>query len=649
MILYVGCKVAPYLWCKNNQNELVSSDIGVKLETASLASDKWVKDSKWALAKFVEYFSTGRFAENIIGFNLIYNANEWFSHHRKADDQLGWPDFSMPMINKFRQWLKNKYNNDVSLLRDSWKNENVTFDTAQVPSREQRLNKEEPTLFLSLTSVGNQVADYYMCYDELVADLGIEWCKTVKETSGGTKLAGMMHAYSYCGRFGAKQYPQHFGHGFALKIIQSPYVDFLHSPYHYYNRSVDGTHYSQHAVDSVINHGKLMVDQIDTKPFTRPADNRNADTPWETDQILKRDIMYSLSKNFANYWLEGGPGRMFPVDRSSPLEFGLLWYDDPGIKKMFSKLKILFDKNLNQGTKDVAEVAIFTSMMGSYYQNLSSVYGAMFVEIFRQWIMPHTGIPFDDYILEDIPNITKKYKVCIFMDAHYVPSTLRNQITSWLDKNNTTSIWFYAPGYLDEKGGDLKNCYELTGIILGMLKETSHLHTQVLSKSHKYLKNAIHGEFGSDIDPQVFKKDIRWMNWPYKNEDFKMNPVFYADDNSSEILGKLKNSGKSSLVVKKLKNRITVYSASPMLPADILRNIFKDSGVHLFCDEGELIYANSNFLSISCISGNEGKKVITLPVKSDVYDALSDEKLAENTDRIEVNMKYKETRIFRLG
>jgi len=650
LILYVGgTGGSPYRWCKKHPEELTKFSSGIVKESASVASEIWKKDSSKAFSEFVRYFSSGIYNKNVIGFNPVYNANEWFSHHREVriNGEQGWPDFSKPMLLRFRSWLRERYGCDVTALRDAWNDNSVTFETAEIPTVEQRKYDYNPTLFLNCTTVGNRISDYYRCYDEALADLSIAWCKIIKEASEGKKLAGMMNGYSYCGRYDAKIFPQHHGHGYALKVIDSPHVDFLHSPFHYLNRSVDGTHYSQHAADSIIQHGKLMVDQIDVKPHLRKGPNHNASNPWESEQILKRDVMYSISKNCYCYWLEGGPGNMFPIVRFGPEEFGPLWFDDSKIKATIAQLKKLSDDNQGESNKSVSEVAIFTSMEGTYHQKMSSVYGALFVEIFRQWIMPHTGVQFDDYIMEDIPNIKKKYKVCIFMDTHYMNSSLRKQIKNWLNENSSTALWFYAPAYMDEKGCSPGNTKELTGIDIGIIEETAHSQTEITDRNHLFIRNSSVKEYGTDIDPQKYKEDIRWLPWPYQNEDFKLNPVVYAQEYDVTVIGRLKGSGKPSLVVKDFGNRKSVYSASPLLPAPVIRNILENSGVHLYSKSGELVLANEKYISISAISGEDGKKTVFFPQRTTIYDTLKGDLIARDVEKIDVNMKFKETRIFK--
>lgn len=646
LILFVGATGgSPYKWCKANEEELTLYDTGKRIEAASIASEKWKKDSSYAFSEFVKYFSQSKYADNIIGFNPVYNANEWFSHHRKSMREFGWADFSKPMLIRFRKWLIEKYDNDLQALRESWNNNNVSFETVTIPTREERLAAS--SFFYTCSPLGNRIADYYLCYDEGLAELGIHWCKTIKESSDIPRLAGMMYAYSYCGRHDANLYPHHHGHGTAMMAIQSNWVDFMHSPYHYYNRSINGTHYSQHAPDSVINHGTLFIDQIDSKPHLRKGPNHNAATPWESQQLLKRDVSYSLTKNTYCYWLEGGPGNMFPIVRHSPEQWGPLWYDDPEILELIGKLKKLTDQNQEADSKSVTEAAILTSNKGLYYRELEKVFGNLYIEAFRQWFLPETGFPFDDYIMEDFPNIERKYKLYIFLNPHYMPAKLRDEIHKKLKADKATAIWLYAPGYLGDDGCDLENIRKLTGISMEKSDEKRFIQVQLTDYNHPYTKGLDSGtSFGSDMDPQFFKDDIRWMPWPSDTEEYKFKPVFYSTDNEATNLGTLRDLNKPGLVVKKNNGWNSVWCSAPLLNADLVRNIAQEAGVHIYSNDHDLIYANNKYLSV--ISARAGKKTIKIPEEKKVSDALTGELIEVNSDTITYNSKLYETRIFKL-
>lgn len=646
LILYVGgTGGAPYLWARDNKEELTLYDNGARFEAASIASEKWFHDSSKAFAEFVKYFENSKYSKNIIGYNPVFNANEWFSHHRVDGVMHGWPDFSKPMLRKFRSWLMDKYAGDEKHLRESWNDENVTFETVEIPTWPERLKADDPDFFTSCTH-GNRIVDYFMCYDEALADLAIGYCRTVKQASTVPKITGMMHAYSFCGRYAI--IPHHHGHGAAMKILKSPHVDFLHSPYHYYNRSIGGPHYSQHSADSVSLHGKLMVDQIDTKSHLRHGPNHNASNPWESEQILKRDVSYSLSKNFYCYWLEGGPGNMFPVVRFSPRRFSNLWYDDPEIKKTIGRLKKLDDENQREKPENVSEVAIFTSSKGFYFRKMENMHGRLYVEAFRQWILPEAGVPFDDYILEDFVNLKRDYQVYIFLNPYYIDEKLRKAISEKLRATGATALWFYAPGYQSDTGCGLENIEALSGIRMNRADKRDYIQVQTESSGHPLLKGVASGtEFGSDADPDYFQKGLLWMRWPRDKETYKFSPAFYADDPDAETLGTLKGLGKPGLVIKDNGAFTSVFSSAPMLPAAILINILDQAGVHLYSKDRDLVYANSRYITV-CANGGGGEKVLHLPGKTDLFDALSGKKLASQTRQYSYEAKHKETFIFRI-
>jgi len=648
LVLYTGgTGGSPYKWCKNNYDELTLYDSGLRLETASIASDQWLKDSSKAFKAFVSYFENSKYSENIIGYNPVFNANEWFSHHRKSTKQFGWADFSKPMINYYQAWLRKAYDDDEQALRASWKDPNITFDTVTIPSAEERLYQENESFFYTCTPLGNKIADYYRAYDERLAYLGIAWCKAIKETAPVPKLAGMMHGYSYCGRHDSSLYPHHHGHGAVMQILSSEWVDFLHSPYHYYNRSINGTHYSQHAVDSVVNHGKLMVDQIDSKPHLRGGPNRNAFSPWESLQLLKRDVSYALTKNLYNYWLEGGPGNMFPIVRHHPEVYGPMWFDSPEIIGLIAELKKLMDVNQEAKTQSVTEVAFFTSNLGSYYRKMETMFGNLYVEAIRQWILPEVSAPFDDYLLEDFPNIDKSYKVYLFTDVHYMSDELRKSIVRKLEKDQATAIWMYAPAYLNEQGCSLSNIEALTGIKINYREQKDFIQVEIAQSGHPLGRGLTQSTYGSDIDPAYFTQDIRWMPFNTNKDDYQFSPIFFAEDPQAQTIGKLQKSGLPGLVYKDLGKRKSVYSSAPLLHAGLIRNILTEAGVHLYSSDHNLVYANDTFVAMTAYQ--EGAQTIVLPRQATVHDALSGDKIGDKIREIRYDAQQYETRIFRLS
>ncbi len=67
------------------------------------------------------------------------------------------------------------------------------------------------------------------------------------------------------------------------------------------------------------------------------------------------------------------------------------------------------------------------------------------------------------------------------------------------------------------------------------------------------------------------------------------------------------------------KEWTSVYLASPDIPAPVLRGIARHAGVHLYSEDGDVLYATPELLSVHTVSG--GKRTFRLPGQVEiVYD-----------------------------
>lgn len=651
LILYVGFRLgAPYNWCRDHMDELARLNTGLPLQAPSWGSMLWREQSGAAFSRFVAHFESGPYADHIIGYNPIWTGNEWYGyygfvgkeHVRDAlkDPLRGIDDYSEPMLRHFRAWLHKTYGGDLAALRESWRDARVTFDSAPIPTIEQRFDLDGTDIFPSLRR-GNQVADYYRCYHEAVADMAIGWARAVKETLTVPKLCGMMHAYTYCTRHAFGHYNNQFAQLAAARVMDSPYIDYLHSPYGYYHRCFPGVHYSHHAPTSLKLRGKIFLDQIDTKTHLRHGANTNAKTPYESEQVLKRDVAHDLSHNAYYYWQEIAPG-VFSGYAGTPI-FEYLHYEDPGLQALIQKFRAVTDQVQALAPQPNAEVALFTAHESDYYRKPDTAFGAFFVETLRSWRLALAGAPFEDYMLEDFPRVAKGYKVYLFPNALYVPKALRESIQARLQQEGATAVWFYAPGYLDEQGGSLENCRSLTGLDLARLDKRDFLQLELAKKSHPLLAG-IEGEtFGTDVDPAEFQKYQEWLKWPEDREDYQVDPLFVCRDPVAEHLGTLRGTeGGCGFAVKKNGNSVSVFLGAPNPPTALIRNILKSAGVHLYSEQDDLIYANSRFVAVMP-HGPAGERRIKLPGTFTVTDPFTGGVLATASNEVSLNLKHGET------
>ena len=636
-----GC---PPYWCKDNKEELFTYMDGMQKNIASFASEKWLKEGGKALAKFIEHFENSKYAKNIIGYNPTMSGQEWLMPSDERDGNFG--DFSKPMQEGFRKWLRNYYNNDVKKLRRNWKSSTATFDNATVPTAEERTAGEgQENFFYHIENKGTKVADYYRCYNESVATLATEFSRIVKKACNNKKLVGMCQAYTYVWPTDCPN-PMGSSHNAVRIMTQSPYIDYFHSPYNYYNRSFDGTHYSQNSVDTILLHGKLMVSQNDSKLHMKDNYSKNSWTPYESIQLMSRDTSYMMSKNGHMYYYDISDMGTYR-SQNSESEYNPFHYDSPELREHVGKLARLAIENQKLRPKHIREVALFKSTDSPYYRKVENVFLKLFGEGMRQWQMPYVSCPFDDYIFEDFEDIPHKYKVYIFLNAFYMTSETRRNVRKKIEEDGATAIWFYAPGYVDENGPSLANIEELTGIKIDKKDDKDFLHVNITDPGHPYHQNIGTDNFGSNISPRYFKDKILWLGWEMDRMNYRFTPRFYADDPGATVLGTYPETGEPGYVVKKIGKGTSIYMAAPVPPSKMLTNIFREAGVHIYSETQDLINANERFVAF-CNRSGEGDKTLRLPSVSKIEDAFTGEVLAQRTNKLNFTAKDGETLIFKV-
>lgn len=652
LILFVGSwMAAPWKWVDANPDDLVQFDHGVKWCVPSLGSAKWNRDAGEAIRRLVEHFENGPYADQVLGYNPTFFGNEWSI----PDNWNGkhYADFSPAMALHFRAWLRQKYAKDDA-LREAWKDRDVTFETATIPSPEQRRTHTAGRTISGDGPFGSMVADYYRCLVEANTDRALSFAATIKAACNRRKLVTIMHGYSHFSPWGNAA----FSNGDVPRLHGSPDIDLFHAPYSYFNRNFGrGCHYSMIAADNVVAHGKLMVSQSDTNTHQcapevnvwvdPPSDDRNAHTEWETLQVMKRDAAYTMQHHIGLYWLDGGPGKMFTWGGTGhgAARYYKFWYDSPAMKEMIGRLQQVQDQNRARGGERSAKVCTLKSWKSGFFQKCDQTLLNLLMIGFRNWILPRLGAPFDDYVLEDWDKVPEGYRLYIFLDAFDVSPELRRAIRARLAREGAAALWLYAPGFIDGDHESLEAMAELTGIKFSAVPDKDWAQIQLdCTSGHPLLAGVTEPEFGSDVDYREFSRDVNWFQFPKdREENYRLSPLFCTED--ATVLGRYRGNGQPGLSVRTTGDGFTsLYCGAPCLPAGILKNLCAQMGIHLYTRDEHLVYAHEKFLGITFKSA--GTHRIDLPAASDVTDCLSNEKIASGVKAFEVKVAYGETRLF---
>ena len=632
-------------WCKEFPSEITMRDDGSPAGMfgapchPSLASEKYREHSHKAMIAFLNHVED-KYGDHIVGYQAGNGfGGEWLTFNSFWEVRPGAPpptkfgveDYSPPAQAGFRRWLKEKYGT-VEELRRAWRDPKVTFETATPPNEVERYSSTHGIFFDP--GVSQRVPDYFTFFNDIVADVLLENCRWIKEITNRKKIVGAFYGYLWC------NFPNlsvvHSGHLGLAKVLRSPDVDFLASPYTYDNKQIGGPNNSQTLPEAVALHGKLYFNEVDTETHLhqrqwRWGNSLNNPKNWEeTKGLLTRDYGYALSKGFGMWWtdLHGGT------------------FHDDQIIRLLGDLKKVDEKYLEADKRSNADIAVVLDEASfTYFGDGEPLFNALLTAQ-KQWELGFIGAPWDPCLLTDMANPKlRDYKLYIFLNTFRVTPEQRAAIHARLKRNGATVVWVYAPGYIGEKLS-VDYMQDLTGIRLAESDSAGELHVDITAYDHAYTKSLPNGfAYGSDVnvaniirwyDHQIYLKDPRDPSLQRDLPGFRINPRFWSDEPEAKVLGRLAGLDKPGLVVKKQPGWTSVYSSAPVLPATLLRNIARAAGCHIYSEANDVVYANRNFLCIYAPGG--GTRTIRLPEESRVVDLLENRIVSEGTKEFPLTM-----------
>ena len=92
----------------------------------------------------------------------------------------------------------------------------------------------------------------------------------------------------------------------------------------------------------------------------------------------------------------------------------------------------------------------------------------------------------------------------------------------------------------------------------------------------------------------------------------------------------------------------SVYMASPDIPGPVLRGIARYAGVHLYSEDGDVLYATPDLLSVHTVCG--GPRTFRLPKPVEiVYDLFAKQAIATNVSEFSVRLPRASTALYFAG
>ncbi|MBQ9789912.1 MAG: hypothetical protein IJW31_10000 [Lentisphaeria bacterium] len=493
-VVYLTASYPSGWWMDKNPDELIqyaTEPIDPKavlgdyaFRAPSFASLKFRQEMGDVLYKMVKYLESTPAGKRVCAYRVDYGCfREWFCYG--FANKL--PDVSKPMLQAFRNYLRKTYNNDVAALRKAWGKSDVTFETADFPTVEERLKLGRD--HLRDPKKNRAVIDYLHALHGEILATNIEFNKKVKEASNFRVPVGNYGGYFFGMHFG----PEH-RHYYQNERLMSQYTDFLASPFMYSQyRKFGEAGLAEGLFESPLLYNKVAILEGDSSTHLDKSKSRDmlqfATNSAESNAMLARDFGQVICRN-AGMWFK---------------DFNKNFYDDPeiveGIRKMGKIRKLPITDNLIK--KDVCFVADYESLLYMCATRWDKLYKQTVSDFVVE--LTHSGVPFETLSLADLERIDlDKFKVYVFPNLYYAtPEKLA--LVNKLKKMGKKVFFSFAPGYLTENGRSLASFNEYSGMNVKKFPGTLNDKGQVIKVSDNVYYST-DGIWGRDELRKLFRE-----------------------------------------------------------------------------------------------------------------------------------------------
>ena len=659
----------PKQWMLDNPDELVTFEGGQKhfynpkakkhsgdsavrsfyngIGDYSMASHKWITDACKALDTFIDRIEGSSFGHRVMGYFFNAGGTEEWYYGKSWDRTKHCMGFSPAFRRAFTRFLREKYNNDVYKLREAWGEEEATFEHPSIPSCEERNlsravrehnlehieHKGDFGSFLD-PDKSQRIADYYDAWNAGTGYSLLEVSKFVKEKTQGKALVGAFYGCQGCVLY------HDFGTSKSSMALDSPYVDFLSAPTNYEDRVLGGGAGFTNPVDSMHLRGKSWVNEDDVGTCLqgrgRWVSCCQTLNVQEDIEIMKRDFARNLCEDAYSWWFENSA-----VDQ---------WWDHPDFFPVMARMQEIMKDYYLRGRSKNSQIACLYDEDSIWYTDNETCKDAFqFNKILE---LPRIGAPADHYFLEDIlldEFPADAYKMYVVFNAAHISDAKRRAFDEKIKKNGNAVVWVYTCGFMNPDTSprlSMDHAAELTGITMDVKKITHDLTWTLGRSRHAFTKG--------------MSPDEQWGRWrrPMANGFYwKLGhttimhpslgrPLFYARDKAAKTIGRFVGNNKPALAVRDMGEWTSVFVGSKAGPSDLLRNIAREHGVHIYNDANDVFYANGDFFAIH--PAEEGERTIMLPGEAasvtDVFDAKV---VAKNKAKVKLDLEFGTTKLYR--
>jgi beta-galactosidase len=567
-----------------------------RVPRASLASQRWLDECGAKTREFCRALAATPEGDALFCVQVASGVYGEWHYYGFIDNE---PDTGPAMTSHFRLWLRAKYRTDQA-LQVAWNDHDACLDRATVPGVEERMRCDG---YFRNPRRDRKFIDYLHCQHQAVTDAFIYFCRIVKESWPRPIVTGGFHGYWFTmfGRMGMG------GHLEVRRALESPYVDVLCAPQSYDHLALGKPGMSRGLLESARRHGKLTLDEMDTLPEVWDLWIRDRQQARAASvAILRRNVLGPFSRGMGFWYYD-----LVCEHEVQPTRGAAGCWDSQDLQAEIAKLTKLQAERYRRPFASVADVLLVFDTESFYYTAHNGKLDPVSTELLDGTTADlfSSGAAFDMVYLFDLEKLDlRPYKAVIFANTFCIDPHQRKLIRTQVAEDGRHLFWSCAPGLIDGVTSDSEGISGLIGIAVVSV-QTSPARVVVQTG-----------------DAPACTYGFKWA----------IEPLFAAHDAGATVLGKLEGSEHAGLVRKRLSGHTAWFSSVPLRDPNLLRYLLREAGVHIYDDQGDVVYAGSGLLIVHSASGGprtlelrNGRRIETrLPAACTwVFDSETGEKL----------------------
>ncbi len=487
--------------CKDE--DLITGD-KTNQNRASFLSKAWRKDVNGILRQIVKMIRSSPYKDNVVALQPAYGTcGEWHMYGQYYYDKSGVfeGDYSQPMLDFFRKYLKKKYKT-VGALQAAWGGK-VTFENAQLapPSLRKAYKEEENYLF---PETDMRALDSLKCF-QLAAPTAIqEFAKTIKRASKGRLLVGSFYGYHFgCGNVYVRLLEPHL-------LLQDENIDYLAAPAAYTaNKRSGNAVFLRYLAESVRLHGKMFLCEMDQGYRSYccyrkdPGNEYICESNAEYNALMTRNIMENVIRGMGSWYFD----HKHPADPEKVVGY---WEDEElleGIRRVYEVCKRI--KSLRPAFEKTADVLIVYDAETIYHLGEKTEVHNTYCQFDMADAIGKSGAGYDLIYLKDIAKCNiDGYKCVLFIDCVQMRQEEYRYIQERVMGGGRTVAFMGTNGYIVEGKTGLDNVNALlqTATEAGDFAENRGEYTLVNSKAFRYDKEFYQKLF-KDAGAHIYTED----------------------------------------------------------------------------------------------------------------------------------------------